>query len=631
LPTVIDELIVKLGLDPTDFNTEEAKLAQSLRRMEEGARRGSQRLNDEVGRDTVQFFRSLNTPVAGLRRLFEELVTTVEAPKRQLQQLEDQGRRTGESVEGGALAGARGLRVLGAAGLGVFAAYEALSKTISAANSGAERLFGTGIGASSAGLGIGQFTAISQALLRGGNVPLVQSQATLGELRGAQVGYGQAGPGGDAARARLIALNTGLVGLGITGVDVWHDTPEQILGKLSAAFAGMPESQFNPGNISQQTGIPVEEVYGLRRVGSQPGGLGAATEAERARQATLGQQDAAAGLVTATGNLSNAFDHLGRVLGAIVDGPLERLENALAWLVDKFAEGEDSTTDTARYAQETGDTSTQGAWPSWQRFKWNVRNSPVGRMLGLGTGDAAPGGGSTGDAAPGGGSTGDAAPGGGSPRASSSSFAPTTGTDVEMASAAVRAAGGNDYAVAGALAAMNAESGMNPGLVAGGGDTSWAQWTQGRKQRLYALGWRPGDPVAQRKAAASLLHEELAANPALVARMNASGSATAAAKMFGFTFEQGGAPAGVFGGGGHDQAFMDSFHSAHAEDYLRAIQASQAVGNTSSSTTNHGDMNLTVNNTVHAPMREGSAIADAVADRIRRVGLATTSNLGLTE
>lgn len=360
MSTVIDELIVKLGLDPTDFTNEEAKLAESLRKMEERASRAGKRINDDTGRAMLGIFRLLRSPISGLRQEFEKIVSapvpvytgltvaqrnynamikSLKEAGMPLKDIEEQGKRAGESVEGGALAGARGLRVLGAAGLGLFAAYEGLSKVIENANAGAQRLFATGIGAAAAGMNIQEFTAISQALNVRGNVPVEQTQQTLGELKAAQVGYTQPGPAGDAARARLISLNYGLAALGITDVNAWSTPPEEMTNRLSADFARMPADKFNPLNISQQLGLTPEEVYGMRQAGTD---LPALTEKERERAVKPGQPEGANELLQATNNLDTAWQRLSRDMNAVVDGPLSKLENVLAWILDHFAGAEET-------------------------------------------------------------------------------------------------------------------------------------------------------------------------------------------------------------------------------------------------------------------------------------------------
>ena len=60
------------------------------------------------------------------------------------------------------------------------------------------------------------------------------------------------------------------------------------------------------------------------------------------------------------------------------------------------------------------------------------------------------------------------------------------------------------------------------------------------------------------------------------------------------------------------------------------LQRAQAVaGDTTTVTHNAGDVNLHGDIVVHAPMREGNAIGDAVAERVKRVSLASMANTGL--
>lgn len=621
-------MIVRLGLDPTDFTTEEGRLAESLRRMEGSAQRGARNIQESVGAGTVQFFRMLESPISSLRRHFEDLAQTIDQPQQRLRQLEDQGRRTGEGVEGGALAGARGLRVLGAAGLGVFAAYELLSKSIASASSGAARLFGAGIGAASAGTSFNEFSAISQALYRVGNVPREQTEATLRGLGSAQAGYGQAGPGGDAARAQLVTLNTGLAALGITGVDVWRDRPEQIMEKISAALARVPDGQFNPDNIAAQLGMPSEEVYGLRRAARRPGGLPGAISAEREKAATDDQRDAASDLIDASNNLSIAWERLARDMNALIDGPLGKLLNALAW----FAEGEIPSAGNTQYKKETGDTSEQGFFPSWQRFKWNVRNSPVGRALGLGTGDAAPGralGLGTGDAASG----------------HIDGVATPNDQVLGTVLGTARSGGLSTAATQGLVAAGLGEGGFSGAWSPGDGGSSHGPWqlhSGGELDRYTREGNAPGDVSAQTRYVMKRMDElhpgwRTSNDAAQVARwMNdferSTDWVTRGVDNYQKHLSQAG---GMVSPGGGTKNFVaptsvpDYFSNEGPGGYSSAIQTSQAAQGSTSVTHNAGDVNLHGDIVVHAPLREGNAIADAVQERVRRVSLATSSNTGL--
>jgi hypothetical protein len=160
--------------------------------------------------------------------------------------------------------------------------------------------------------------------------------------------------------------------------------------------------------------------------------------------------------------------------------------------------------------------------------------------------------------------------------AGSSNFTVPDGPDKDVIRETVKAAGGNEKSQAAFLAMFNAEDpGLKPGTVRpGGSDASWAQWVGPRRAQLEAFGWTGKDPVADRAASAKMLHWELTTNPqykAMLQRMNAAPSATDSAKIGGFTYEQGGGDAGLFGGGGHTQANMDWFHSNQAEKFLSSF------------------------------------------------------------
>lgn len=169
----------------------------------------------------------------------------------------------------------------------------------------------------------------------------------------------------------------------------------------------------------------------------------------------------------------------------------------------------------------------------------------------------------------------------------SSSFNVPSGTDVDVIKSTVASAGGNEKTQAAFLAMFNAEdSGLSPSLVehgvggsagvGGRGGASYAQWTGSRRRQLESFGWTGTDAARDRIASARMLQWELTTNPQfkdMVGKMNASPLATDAAIIGGRTYEQGGADAGLFGGGGHDQAFMDRYHSSQAEKFYRTIQS----------------------------------------------------------
>lgn len=374
MPTVIDSLIVELSLDASGFTEQQRRAVESLRNFEEQAGRSSKRV-EATGQGVSRFFRSLNQPLETVRRHFEHLADYAGVPQQKLADLGAQGLRTGSAVEAGALAGAAGLRVMGAAGLTAFAAVESLDKLMQGANERAQKLFGVGLGAQGAGMSINEFGAVSQALATRANVPTADTQNWLASIKQFQE---NALVRGNLDRSKLIALSQAGI------ANPLGETPEQMLIELAQRFAGEDAARAigEGASVGQSQAL----ASGLRSVGS---GLEAAIAEERRRAPTDAQVNADNRLRQSVNNLDTAFDHLGRVMDAITNGPLAKLINGLAWVVDHVAAAEEPAPgDDARYAQETGDASQQGAWPSWQRFKWNVRNSPVGRLLGLSGGSA---------------------------------------------------------------------------------------------------------------------------------------------------------------------------------------------------------------------------------------------------
>ena len=265
MPTVIDELIVKLSMDPSGFDEGERRLAASLKRVESAAQRSGNSVAQSASHGVTDFFRTIQAPQAGLRRMFEQFANATEQPNRSLRVLEDQGKRTGESVESGALAGARGLRVMGAAGLGLFAAYEGLSKVISSANEGAAKLFSTGIGAAAANLPIQEYTALGIAFntAKNGNVPAAQTQATLSAWHKAAIAAHHGGALGAAAQAELDELTSAAGTYQLPGLNFYQpDASEQNLLNLAQDLHRMP-TQDAAMTAGQAMGLTPEQAFWL--------------------------------------------------------------------------------------------------------------------------------------------------------------------------------------------------------------------------------------------------------------------------------------------------------------------------------------------------------------------------------
>jgi len=353
VPTVIDELVVRLGLDSSEFDEGEHRLVASLRRMETAAQRGGQQVTETTGRGVLSLFRSIEAPASGLRHVFEGMVVqTVIARQRMrefgeqgtdsLRKVGEQGRETGEQVERGLGKAAIATRVLGVAGLGAFAAYEGLSKAFQAVGGTASRVFSAGLGAGAANMGITQFGALSQALFALGNVPVAQTQGWLAnyEVMRRQAQFGQE-PGAGFIQQFNTALAgaANIAGIRSFGIQPYQDSPEQVANKLAQGLAAARD-EASAAAAGQRLGLDLQQVRALRRAGQMPGGLPAQTAAMAALAPSPDQQSRADRYVEATNRLSTAWENVLRsaMLGGLATA-LTRFANWLDRLISPRGEG----------------------------------------------------------------------------------------------------------------------------------------------------------------------------------------------------------------------------------------------------------------------------------------------------
>lgn len=323
MTTVIDELVLQLKLDPSTWAPGERKALQSLRDLEAYAQRSGRKV-EQAGSNVAQYFRFVEAPIASLRAKFEQLAQVTVKPQKNLNDIAVQARRTGTSVEAGALTATAGVRALGIAGLAALTMITALGKAMEFAARTSQRVFGTSVGAATAGIGVQQFTAISQALYRSGNVPQAQTQGWLAQYRIAQEQAKVGRP------EQAIALNTTLAQLG-AGVDVFSDRPEQAFYKIAQRF-----SRLNPSEATGQgalAGLSPELALALRSAG---GNLPGMVRAEEYRATTEGQSDSARKLLQAQNDLANSWDALSRKLNEDIAPGLAKFDTWLARIIEKL-------------------------------------------------------------------------------------------------------------------------------------------------------------------------------------------------------------------------------------------------------------------------------------------------------
>ncbi len=326
---IIDALVVTLELDPKKFTEGQKSAIESLRQTERQATQSTGRIA-QSGSGLVTFFRAVESPVASLRQHFERLATATVLPKQGLSDLAAQGRRTGAGIEAGAVAGAAGLRALGIAGIGAFATIAALDKTMKSAGESARGVFSVGVSAAAAGMGVQRTSAISQALLKGGNVPEAETQAWLADMRQWQEHLKLTGQGAE----RLTPLTQ--IGAGIAGMT---DTPEQMMVKMAQAFAGLTDAEaIARGALAQLS--PAASLE-LKRQGA-----GLPASIDEARRTAVTSQDSAAArdLIDAQNKLEVSWGKLTRII-------YDELDPAFTSLINTWTKAFDELVDLAK----TGD------------------------------------------------------------------------------------------------------------------------------------------------------------------------------------------------------------------------------------------------------------------------------------
>lgn len=330
MPTVIDQFVVTLGLDPSNFTEGQRAMAANLRSMETNAQRSAQNI-ERSGSQIVAFFRTIDHPIASLRQHFERLATVTTTPQRNLLNLAEQGRRTGQEVEAGALQGAAGLRAMGVAGLTAVAAFVALDKLRSGAENRAAERFGVGVGAAGANLPIGQYTAISQALYETGLVPEIETQGFLSSVRSAQIQAQSGRP--EAANALGVMLSLMNKTGDLTGINVYKNSNVEIMRAVAQQFKDVSDdTAIGLGNM---IGWSKEFSHALHNLGAA--GFDAAVAAANNTSETKEELDAQTELAKAHARMDVALQQLSWRIDEYVDPALSKFDDLITALAQTLS------------------------------------------------------------------------------------------------------------------------------------------------------------------------------------------------------------------------------------------------------------------------------------------------------
>jgi soluble lytic murein transglycosylase-like protein len=348
LPTIIDQLVIELGIDPKGLEEGQRRTVRILHEITTQANRTGKSLEDNFGKSikgVTDVLDNMHRPLGLLRGLLEGLVFTSAATGRQLGQVGQQGqqagqqisqgsqqaseqlskltaesRRSGEAITAVAAEGALGFRGMAAAALIALVAVTAVSKAFEALHNISQKTMQTGVAAARAGMTPERLSQVSQAFRvqgYGANEAEIQGWAAgIVQEQQQTLQFGTPGP-------RTAAL-------GILGINPF-DTPDEMYRKLAARFSGMTTQQATAAAAG--IGMSPEMALSLRRLGTNyEAGVGA----QAGTALTTEQVEAARQFNAALAQLEIHLAALGRTLLVDVNPLLIPVIDFFTMLGDKL-------------------------------------------------------------------------------------------------------------------------------------------------------------------------------------------------------------------------------------------------------------------------------------------------------
>lgn len=359
MPTLIDSLVVELGLDPSKFDAGQQKALNSLRKFEGEAGQTQKRIADSSAENLKFAFDALKNPFeAGKKLLFDYATGAEDAGKRMtnatqgsqrgLKDLGVQASRTGQGVAKGAEEGALGMRGLAAGALMAVAAFTTLKGLLDYTAKATSDAAQAGYRAGWIGLPVEQATAFSAAAYQKTGAPQEQTQSWMQQLQSSVQAF--LTPGSPTQGQPNELLQT-LWRNGIQPIQVGEDPGKALqdtMKQLETRFQGMTDPQR--ATLAGQLGMNplLAEFMALG-----PAAVDAATKAASLVATTKDEAAAAQALEQAERKVETATDSLARTL-------MTQLAPGLITVFDTITSflGKVSTA-----VKQPDDTTS--SWPKW--------------------------------------------------------------------------------------------------------------------------------------------------------------------------------------------------------------------------------------------------------------------------
>ncbi|MDE2426341.1 MAG: hypothetical protein KGO96_10595 [Elusimicrobia bacterium] len=316
--TVIDQLVVELGLDASKFSIGQQRALQDLRQFEQRAAQTSNQIQ--------------RGPVSNLQRFFDGLHHPIQTAHRGLVDMGEQAIRTGGQVSGAAAGMAYGLAGVAAAALTAFAALKGVQELMHATDRAAQQAQTTGYLAKWTGVSPEYMSRFAYAAYEKTGADVGQSQNWMYGLQQAITGY--ITPGTSATGQMTGVLDT-MAKLGIPFVPDMHKTAGQNLQDAIAAISNKlaqqtPEgAQFIGGRLGMSRQLSAFMAEGAVA-------MNAAMQRAKLVQVTKDETDAAMKLLQAEREVSAETDKLARIFMQYVSPALEGFLDLLGYVEKKL-------------------------------------------------------------------------------------------------------------------------------------------------------------------------------------------------------------------------------------------------------------------------------------------------------
>lgn len=249
MPTIIDSLVVELGLDPSKFSSEERRAVRDLQGLEKQAAQTSANFNRQLSTGLAQLF-------SGMRQQAQQSTSQVQGQTRTIGGLfgllnrqhaqASQGmaaaaasaRRSGQQISQAGQQGAYGLNAMTTAGLAAYASLKSLNGMLQSTREVAEKTSQTMRQSMAAGMGVAgitRFSAVALAAQATTGASPAAAEAEMAELQQALNRSREMGTWDERFTRMLQTLPPGVLKPGDYNLPI-----DELLDKLAVSLQSRP-------------------------------------------------------------------------------------------------------------------------------------------------------------------------------------------------------------------------------------------------------------------------------------------------------------------------------------------------------------------------------------------------------